>query len=152
MMVEDYNPNPDVRNPKNGIFIGNNKIMKKLLSFIFPQWVSETWRPNSMGAADKRNYWGMCIAGTVIWLLIYGMMYFKLFDTYLYLYYVRADWGFHLVSWIAAVGSIISIWKAPDAESGGLTGQAYSYLIFGLLLAAILFGAGFNFDLRGIEI
>jgi hypothetical protein len=44
-----------------------------------------------MGADDKKNYWRMCIGGTVIWLLIYSMMYFNLFGTYLYQYYVRAD-------------------------------------------------------------
>lgn len=125
--------------------------MKKLLSFIIPKWVSETWNSNSMGSAEKKSNFGICIGGTIIWVLIYSMMYFNLFGTYLHQYYVRADWGYHLISWIAAIISVISIWKAPDAEStGGKTG-IYVVLAFGLLVCAILFGAGFNFDLFGIQ-
>lgn len=125
--------------------------MKKIISFLKPEWISETWPAGSMGEDDKKNYWRMCIGGTIIWLLIYALMYFNLFETYLYQYYIRAGWGFHLVSWIAAVGSIFSIWKAPDVDSAGGNGKMYTYLIFGLLLVAILFGGGFNFDLHGIE-
>lgn len=122
--------------------------MKKFLEFLMPKWISETWPKGSMGEEDKKTSMKVCVVFSIVFVLVYSMMYFNLFGTYLYQYYVRADWYFHLISWVAALFSFQRLWKMPDTIGGtALTGA----LVFGLLLAAILFGCGFDFDLRGIE-
>lgn len=124
--------------------------MKKILNFLKPSWVSEEVKEGTMAAADKKSAMRFCIGGTIIFVLIYAMMYFDLFNTYLNDYYVRSGFVAHLFSWISAIGSIIALWKSPEsAMSEKKTWVGVSILI--LLAAAILFGAGFNFDLNGIE-
>ncbi len=120
--------------------------MKKILEFLTPKWISETWPKDSMGEEDKKTQMKVCLVFSAIFVAIYAMMYFNLFNTNLYDYYVRADWYFHVVSWASALFSIVLLWKSPDSNYG------FTWAIpFLLLLAALLFGAGFDFDLRGIE-
>jgi len=119
--------------------------MKKILEFLTPKWISETWPKGSMGEEDKKTEMKVCVIFSAIFVVIYSMMYFNLFGTNLHDYYVRTDWYFRLVSWSSALLSLIVLWKSPDSK-------AFMWAVsFGLLLAALLFGAGFNFDLRGIE-
>lgn len=125
--------------------------MKKFLSFFKIEWINEVWREGSMGAAEQKGYWKLCGGISIILVLIYSVMYFNLFNTYFHLYYLRAGFAAHLVSWVCALGSIFYAWKMPDGEAAGLSGKASTWLMVGLLIAALLFGFGFNLDLRGIE-
>lgn len=125
--------------------------MKKIINFLKPEWISKVWREGSMGASDKQSTFWFCIGGTAVLVLIYAMLYFNLFGTYLYEYYIRAGFVAHVVSWIAALGSLIAIWKAPDAITTEKKGWVPAFLVLVLLAAAIIVGAGFDFSLRGIE-
>lgn len=104
-----------------------------------------------MGASEKKSTVRFCIGATAIYLLVYAMLYFNTFSTYLHQYYVRADVGFHVVSWVLAVASLIGIWKAPDSITTEKKGWVPAAVVLGLLAGAILFGAGFDFSLFGIE-
>lgn len=125
--------------------------MKKLINFLKPEWVSKKWRKGSMGEADKKSALRFCAIATVIYFLIYSMLYFGLFNTYMYKIYKATDQEFHLFSWIAAILSIIGIWKLPDATAGEKKGWIFGFFVlFGLALAIVI-GGGFDFNLNKIK-
>lgn len=125
--------------------------MKKIIDFLKPEWIFDKPKAGSMGAADKKSAVRFCISATVVFTVIYAMMYFNLFGTYLNDYYTRSGAVAHFFSWMAALGSIYSLWKAPDSSLSEKNGWIAGVSILVLLAAAILLGAGFNFDLHGIE-
>jgi bacteriorhodopsin len=113
--------------------------------------MSTNYRPGSMGAAEQKNGKRMAIAIIIIAAIIYADLYFGVYGTYLHKYFVRAAWYHHVFSVIAAVLSVFLPIRAifsndPKKSSVGLA--AVGIVMFAV---AILFGAGFNFDLTGIE-
>jgi hypothetical protein len=105
----------------------------------------------TMKEADKKAAKRFCIAWTVLVILVAAMIYFNLFDTYLNDYFKRAGTGWNIISVFPFAGSIYFSWKLVDYTWGERGAWLYGVIAVGGLALGILFSAGFNFDLHGIE-
>ena len=111
-----------------------------------PLWLSKEWREGSAGAAEKRSTLRFVIGGSIAFALVLSMLWFNLFDTYLYQSYAKAGGIAHLFSWIFGISSIYALWKTPDF-SGEVKGWILGLVALGGLALSIMTGSGFNFSI-----
>jgi len=122
--------------------------MKKIFKL---NWLSKDWREGSMGAAEKESFTRFAVIGTVVLGTVLSMLWFNIFNTYLFDFYSRSGGVAHFFSWVFGLTSIFSLWKIPDISASDKFSWAAGLLVVASLALAIIVGAGFNFDLAGIE-
>lgn len=109
------------------------------------------YRKGSAGAAEAKEAKIFRVIWTLVVGVIFSMCYFNLFSTYFFQYQVRSGVVADIASCLCFIGSAGVVWFSDWLEVKGVKGQHITLLMFGLLAVAILFSAGFNFDLHGIE-
>jgi hypothetical protein len=92
-----------------------------------PEWISETWRKGSMGAAEKKNWMAACIVFTAISITLSIVLYFG--GGIPTANFKGASGFLKFLSVAGAVISPYSIWKAPDYLAGEKNGFMYGVLL-----------------------
>lgn len=113
------------------------------------KYMPEDYRPKTMAEGDKKRSQIFSIVLSVIIIVIFFATY--VFDNFLSRIQERATGIWDILSigcFIASLAVLWYGWIRTNKDGGGANYPLFSIL---LLLAAILFSSGFNFDLKGIE-
>ena len=111
------------------------------------------YRKGSEGAAQEKTENIFRISCTIVAIVLFFMTYFNLFGTYLHGYMQRASFGFKALGVVFFVLTGLTPWFFQKVVEKFDKDSRLHWIFFWFagFAAAILFSAGFNFDLRGIE-
>lgn len=105
----------------------------------------------TMKEADDKVARRISAISVIILIIVYGMVYFGWFNTYLHDFFERANTVFNIVSVIPALASIYFAAAYPFNEGmNEKNGYVFSLLVLLLVLLAITCAGGFDFSMRGI--
>jgi hypothetical protein len=107
------------------------------MSFL-PQWPKHKWREGSEGASQQKTFLILCTAFSVLFLLLYSILFFGLFHTYAHKAFNAASGGLKLLSVLSALGSFYGLWKSPETKTEEKKSW-YWIMFIGLFGAAWLF-------------
>lgn len=111
---------------------------------------TEKPKPGTLGAEEAKDMKTAAIAAAVIAGIVILLMYFNVFNTYLWDYQHRAGGFDRVIGFICLLvsGSSGFLYKKlfPLANA-----KIFALLFFIPLVLGICWGSGFNFDLHGIE-
>lgn len=105
----------------------------------------------TMKEADDKVARRISAISVIILIIVYGMVYFGWFNTYLHDFFERAHIAWNILSVPFALGSIYLAAAYPFNEGmSEKNGFVFGLIVIVLVLIAITMAGGFEFSMRGI--
>lgn len=84
---------------------------------LLPQWPFEKNEKGRESYASQKANMIYCSVGTIILIIIYGILYFNWFNTIAYDSFKAASRGLKVLSVVCAVLSVWGLWKTPEVKT-----------------------------------